>query len=107
MNRFFSQLFSLSAFPDRPQGITYSVMSASWDEDREGDLLGADEFKKNVDNIKEGLSRSRENALLRERMTGLTDEELQRSFTELEKKESAEAKGRRQSLQTKLEDDLE
>ena len=36
-------------------------MSASWDEDREGSFLGTDEFSKNVDNIKEGLSRSREN----------------------------------------------
>jgi hypothetical protein len=50
------------------QGITYSIMSASWDDDREGSLLGAEEFSQNVENIKTGLSRSRENAILRDKM---------------------------------------
>jgi hypothetical protein len=83
-------------------------MSASWDEDREGDLMGADEFKKNVDNVRDGLSRSRENALLRERMAGAGGDDLERSLAELDEKDGAEAaKRRRQSLQAKLEDDLE
>jgi hypothetical protein len=81
-------------------------MSASWDESREGDLLGRDEFKKNVENVREGLSRSRENALLRERMAGLTDEEIKRALQDLDKKDGAEAK-RKQSLLAKLDGDLE
>ncbi len=54
-------------------------MSASWDPDREGSLLGTDEFSQNLDNIKSGLSRSRENAALRERMATSTfsDDELE------------------------------
>jgi hypothetical protein len=53
-------------------------MSASWDPDREGSLLGTDEFTQNVENIKSGLSRSRENAVLREKMatSSYTEEEL-------------------------------
>ena len=43
-------------------------MSASWDEDREGSILGTEEFNKNLENIKEGLTRSKENAVLRDRM---------------------------------------
>lgn len=41
------------------QGITYSVMSASWDDDREGSGLGVDEFQKNVESLKDGLSRTK------------------------------------------------
>jgi hypothetical protein len=43
-------------------------MSASWDDDREGSFLGADEFSQNVENIKTGLARSKENAILRDKM---------------------------------------
>ena len=50
------------------QGITYSMMSASWDPEREGSLLGTDEFTRNVENIKSGLSRSRDNAMVREKI---------------------------------------
>lgn len=49
-------------------GITYSMMSASWDADREGTLLGTEEFSRNVGNIKDGLSRSGENAQVREQI---------------------------------------
>lgn len=84
------------------QGITYSVMSASWDENREGDLLGTDEFAKNVDNIKEGLSRSRANALLRDRIA--TDPNLQQSLSELEKRRSQSSPT---SLEEKLKEELE
>lgn len=90
------------------QGITYSVMSASWDPDREGSALGVDEFQRNVDNIKEGLGRSRENAVLREKMTGLSSTEIKAALTDLEKREKAvENSKRQQSLQKKLEDELE
>jgi len=51
-------------------------MSASWDPEREGSFLGADEFSKNLGNIKDGLTRSRENAVLRERMLEYTPEEI-------------------------------
>lgn len=54
--------------PQLTQGITYSIMSASWDDDREGSFLGTDEFSQNLDNIKTGLSRSRENAVLRDKL---------------------------------------
>ncbi|KAL7568032.1 hypothetical protein ACA910_004611 [Epithemia clementina (nom. ined.)] len=59
-------------------GITYSVMSASWDEDREGDLLGIDEFKTNLANIQEGLDRSKENARLRDKLADLNDKQQQK-----------------------------
>lgn len=35
------------------------MLSSSWDEDREGSGFGADEFQKNIDNIKSGLSRTK------------------------------------------------
>jgi hypothetical protein len=56
-------------------GITYSVMSASWDEDREGSAMGWEEFQKNINNVKDGLKRSRENAVLRDKLNTLSDEE--------------------------------
>jgi len=56
-------------------GITYSVMSASWDEDREGSFMGWEEFQKNVNNVRDGLQRSRENAILRDKLSTLSDEE--------------------------------
>lgn len=49
-------------------GITYSMMSASWDPEREGSVLGTDEFSRNIDNIKGGLTRSRDNAQVREQI---------------------------------------
>lgn len=35
------------------------MLSSSWDEDREGSSFGAEEFQKNIGNIKEGLSRTK------------------------------------------------
>jgi len=52
-------------------GITYSVMSTSWDEDPsddDGGFLGLNEFQRNFNSIKDGLSRSKENLILREKM---------------------------------------
>lgn len=73
-------------------GITYSVLSASWDDDREGSGMGVDEFQKNVGNLKEGLSRTKENALLREKMVGLSEEEIQRAIDGQERREKAKKK---------------
>jgi hypothetical protein len=90
-------------------------MSASWDPDREGDLLGTEEFGKNIASIKEGFSRSRENTLLREKMQSLSTTEMKQAMDELDRKEAAEAKRkeaadakkRQQSLSSKLQDELE
>jgi hypothetical protein len=83
-------------------------MSSSWDEDREGDFLGTEEFGRNLNNIREGLGRSRENALLRDKMESLTGEELKQAMENLERKEAAEAKKvSGQSLSSKLKDELE
>jgi Photosynthesis affected mutant 68 len=90
------------------QGITYSVMSASWDEDREGDLFGVDEFQKNIGNIKEGLGRSRENAILRDRMANIGNDEMNMALTDLERREKAAAAQKtKQTLESKLKDELE
>lgn len=63
-------------------------MSASWDDDREGEGgLGIDEFNKNVGNLREGLSRTKENALLREKMAGLSETEIQRAIDDQERRE--------------------
>lgn len=90
------------------QGITYSVMSASWDPDREGSFWGMEEFQRNVDNVKEGLGRSRENAVLRDKMAGLSPTEIKAAITDLEQREETEAKKRLQeSLPNKWKDELE
>ena len=75
-------------------------MSASWDEDREGSFLGTDEFSKNVDNIKEGLTRSRDNARLRDMNYSPED------IAELDRTEAAKDK-RRQSFYEKFGNDLD
>jgi hypothetical protein len=77
-------------------------MSASWDADREGSLLGTEEFQRNVDNIKDGLSRSRENAVLRDRMVNISDAELKG----LESRDAAKMK-KQQSFSEKISDDLD
>jgi len=61
----------------------------AWDDDREGSVLGGDEFQKNVGSIKEGLSRTKENALLREKMAGLSEAEIQRAIDGQERREKA------------------
>ena len=81
-------------------------MSASWDPDREGSLLGTDEFAQNVDNIKSGLSRSRENALLREKvdMSIYTQDEMD-AFDINQKKSSS--RPNKKSFTEKMEDEME
>ena len=80
-------------------------MSSSWDPEREGSALGIEEFQKNVDNIKEGLGRSRENTVLREKLSGLSDAEVSSALSDLERRETAASK-RQQKFSDKLSDDL-
>lgn len=47
-------------------GITYGIMSASWEPESEGSALGIDEFKTNFARVKDGLKRTRENAELKD-----------------------------------------
>jgi len=48
-------------------GITYSMLSASWDPERKGSALGFDEVQRNMNNIRTGLERSKENERLRDK----------------------------------------
>eukprot|EP00591_Stephanopyxis_turris_P006216 CAMPEP_0195525466 /NCGR_PEP_ID=MMETSP0794_2-20130614/25957_1 /TAXON_ID=515487 /ORGANISM="Stephanopyxis turris, Strain CCMP 815" /LENGTH=229 /DNA_ID=CAMNT_0040655945 /DNA_START=175 /DNA_END=864 /DNA_ORIENTATION=- len=82
-------------------GITYSVMSASWDPDEEGSALGFDQFGSNVNNLKDGLQRSKENAILREKMAGLPEREIQAAIRDLDRRDERE-KRRKMSLEEKL-----
>lgn len=77
-------------------------MSASWDVDREGSFLGTEEFATNLDNIKTGLSRSRENAILRDRAREYSPSD----FASVERKEAAKDK-RVKSFGDKFGDELE
>jgi Photosynthesis affected mutant 68 len=77
-------------------------MSASWDPDREGSLLGTEEFSRNIDNIKTGLSRSRENSILRDRASEFSAAE----YASLERRDSAKEK-RQQSFGEKFGEELE
>lgn len=72
-------------------GITYSIFSTSWDEDREGGVLGIEEAKKNLGNVKEGLGRSRENVILREKMATLSENEIQRAVSDLDRRDAKKA----------------
>lgn len=87
-------------------GITYSVMSASWDPDVKGSTLGIDEFKSNVDSIKGGLKRSRETLIIREKMAGRSEEEVQNAIRALDKKELKDEKKKLSSMD-KLKQELE
>jgi hypothetical protein len=47
-------------------GITYGIMSASWEPESDGSLLGIREFKTNFGRVKDGLKRTRETAELKD-----------------------------------------
>ncbi|CAM9794755.1 unnamed protein product [Chrysoparadoxa australica] len=49
-------------------GITYAIISSSWDEDREGSFVGGDEVKKNLGSILEGLRRTSDKQELLDQM---------------------------------------
>ena len=82
------------------------MMSASWDPEREGSALGFDEFSRNVNNLKEGLSRSKENAVIRERMAGMPESEIQAAIRELDKRDELKKK-KEQTLESKIGSELE
>jgi len=86
-------------------GITFSVMSSSWDPDIEGSALGFDELKKNIGSLQDGFKRSRESTLLREKMAGLPEEEIKSAIRNLEKQERKEAE-EKMSLEEKIEKNL-
>lgn len=46
-------------------GITYGILSSSWDKE-EGSMLGIDEFKTNLQRVKDGLTRTSDTAKLKE-----------------------------------------
>jgi hypothetical protein len=87
-------------------GITYSVMSASWDVEEEGSALGWEEFQKNLNSIQDGLKRTRENAILREKMSSLPSEEIDDALQRFERRNQAEMK-KTMNLKEKFEKDLE
>jgi len=66
-------------------------MSASWDEDREGSVLGFEEFQNNLDSLKSGLSRSRENLITREKMAGMSEAEIRKALKDLDQREKPKA----------------
>jgi len=82
-------------------GITYSMMSASWDAEREGSILGTDEFSRNIENIKGGLTRSKENAEVREQIMLEENRARQNQVKEKPKKPAAT------SFTEKIGDELE
>ena len=84
-------------------------MSASWDPDREGTFLGTDEFVNNLDNIKTGLSRSRENAILRDKMeVGMfTPEELKKVTSSKDQEEGNKKNNKPASFSEKIGDEME
>lgn len=77
-------------------------MSASWDPDREGTALGVDEFQTNLDNIKQGLQRTKENSILREKMAGLPEEEIQAAIRTLDRRDEKK-RAKAMSLEEKLD----
>lgn len=78
-------------------------MSTSWDPDRQGSFLGTEEFSRNLENIKDGLSRSRDNAILRDKLA--TDQDMQRALSKLDQEESKKRKN--SSLESKINEELE
>jgi len=60
-------------------GIGYGALSASWDEDRKGSVLGIDEFKLNIQRITDGLSRSANDANLRDSLADAAQRQAKRN----------------------------
>lgn len=89
-------------------GITYSVMSASWDDDRDGSALGLDEFATNFNNIRSGLSRTKENAILREKMAGMPESQIQAALKDLDARDEAKkAAELKKDLSTKISNEMD
>jgi hypothetical protein len=86
-------------------GITYSVMSASWDPDGpEGSALGLEEFKTNVGNLKDGLARSKENFAIRDKMSKMSKEDLDEALEELSSKSGSSTKKKGSTFVDKIKD---
>ncbi len=81
-------------------------MSASWDPEKDGSVVGFDEFKTNLGNIQDGLKRTRENAILREKMAGLPEAEINQAIRDLDKKEE-KRKMSKMSMEEKFKKELE
>jgi DNA topoisomerase IA len=81
------------------------VMSASWDPDREGSFLGWDEFQLNIQNVRDGLQRSRTNAILRDKMSNISENELQTAIQDLDQRDKS--KKSPTTLQSKLQEELD
>jgi Photosynthesis affected mutant 68 len=82
-------------------------MSASWDPDREGSFFGFDEVQKNIQNIQQGFVRTKENAVLRDRMIDLSDDEVQDALKDLDKREQKQQqKTVQKSFESRLENEL-
>ena len=64
--------------------------------------MGTDEFKKNLGSIQDGLSRSKENLVLREKMAGLAESEIETAISDLDRRDR---KG--QSFQSKMGEELD
>ncbi|OEU08454.1 hypothetical protein FRACYDRAFT_196587 [Fragilariopsis cylindrus CCMP1102] len=85
-------------------GITYSMMSASWDPEREGSVFGTDEFSRNIGSIKDGFTRSKDNAVVREQIM------LEENFGKQKVSSSKSSKNNKkiaQSLAEKLGDGMD
>lgn len=79
-------------------------MSASWDPEREGSVFGTDEFSRNIGSIKDGFSRSKDNAVVREQIM------LEENFGKQKVSSSKSSKNNKkiaQSLAEKLGDGMD
>ncbi|GMH86918.1 hypothetical protein TrST_g4843 [Triparma strigata] len=89
-------------------GITYSLLSASWDDEEEGSegIGGVKTFNDNLDRIKEGVGRGRKNIKARDTIDAAGGiEEINRVREQLEAKEE-KAKLKARSLKEKMEDEM-
>jgi len=69
-------------------GITYSLFSTSWDEERDGSFLGVDEAQRNLGNVKEGLVRTSENAEIRDKLDRMSENEIERQLDGLDRRDA-------------------
>jgi len=80
------------------------MMSASWDPEREGSVFGTDEFSRNIGSIKDGFTRSKDNAVVREQIM------LEENFGKQKVSSSKSSKNNKkiaQSLAEKLGDGMD
>jgi len=73
-------------------GITYSIFSTSWDEDRDGGALGVGEAKKNLENVKAGIVRTSQNAEIRDKLARMPEGEIERQIADLDRRDAKKQK---------------